>query len=109
MAQASAEGAADQPQAGPTPDLSIVPVEENAAPAQTEAVAETAAGSATETATTATEQSAPAPAAEQPAAPAASAAPAAAPAPVAMPKDDDWDLPADLDGNNAFVPLEAGE
>jgi len=26
-----------------------------------------------------------------------------------MPKDDDWDLPADLDGNNAFVPLEAGE
>ena len=33
----------------------------------------------------------------------------AAPAPAAMPKDDDWDLPADLDGNNAFVPLEAGE
>ena len=55
-----------------------------AAPAQTEAVAE---------------QSGAAPVAEQP----------AAPAPTAMPKDDDWDLPADLDGNNAFVPLEAGE
>ena len=108
VAQASAEGAADQPQAGPTPELSIVPVEENAAPAQTEAVAEQSGAAPV------AEQSAPtgeqsAPAAEQPAAPAASAAPAAAPAPVAMPKDDDWDLPADLDGNNAFVPLEAGE
>ena len=98
VAQASTEDAADQPQAEPTPELSIVPVEENAAPAQTEAAAEAAAEPATETATTAT---------EQPVVPAASATPA--PAPAAMPKDDDWDLPADLDGNNAFVPLEAGE
>jgi membrane peptidoglycan carboxypeptidase len=105
VAQASTEGATDQPQAGPTPELSIVPVEENAAPAQTEAVAEAVAESATETATLATEQ----PAAEQSApAPAATAAPESKPA-AAMPKDDDWDLPADLDGNNAFVPLEAGE
>ena len=103
VAQASTEGAADQPQAEPTPELSIVPVEENAAPAQTEAVAEQSGDvPATASAPTA-EQSAPA--AEQPAVPAASAAPA----PAAMPKDDDWDLPADLDGNNAFVPLEAGE
>ena len=100
VAQASTEGAADQPQAGPTPELSIVPAEENAAPAQTEAVAEQSgtAPVAEQPAPTG-EQSAPAPAAEQP----------AAPAPAAMPKDDDWDLPADLDGNNAFVPLEAGE
>ena len=97
VAQAS-EGAADQPQAGPTPELSIVPVEENAAPAQTEAAAEQSgtAPVAEQPAPTA-ESPASAPAAEQPAAPAA------------MPKDDDWDLPADLDGNNAFVPLEAGE
>ena len=100
VAQASTEGAADQSQAGPTPELSIVPAEENAAPAQTEAVAEQSgtAPVAEQPAPTG-EQSAPAPAAEQP----------AAPAPAAMPKDDDWDLPADLDGNNAFVPLEAGE
>ena len=103
VAQAT-DVAADQPQAGPTPELSIVPVEENAAPAQTEAVAEQSGNvPATVSAPTA-EQPAPtaeqsAPAAEQP----------AAPAPAAMPKDDDWDLPADLDGNNAFVPLEAGE
>ncbi|MBR2271535.1 MAG: transglycosylase domain-containing protein [Fibrobacter sp.] len=98
VAQASTEGAADQSQAGSTPELSIVPAEENAAPAQTEAVAE---------------QSGTAPVAEQPAPTAEQSAPAAeqpaAPAPAAMPKDDDWDLPADLDGNNAFVPLEAGE
>ena len=105
VAQASAEGATDQMQSeaeqvGPTPELSIVPVEENAAPAQTETAAETTAEPATETAPTA-EQSASVPVAEQPAAPAH--------APAAMPKDDDWDLPADLDGNNAFVPLEAGE
>ncbi len=89
VAQASTEGAADQSQAGPTPELSIVPVEENAAPVQTEAVAE---------------QSGAAPVAEQSAPTGEQSAPAAA-----MPKDDDWDLPADLDGNNAFVPLEAGE
>lgn len=28
-------------------------------------------------------------------------------APATLPKDDDWDLPADFDGNNAFVPIEA--
>ena len=104
VAQASTEGAADQSQAGPTPELSIVPAEENAAPAQTEAVAEQ---SGNVPATTS------APTAEQPASTAEQSAPAAeqpaAPAPAAMPKDDDWDLPADLDGNNAFVPLEAGE
>ena len=66
---------------------------------------------ATETAPTA-EQSASVPVADGSASSptdkvAAPAAPAHAPA--AMPKDDDWDLPADLDGNNAFVPLEAGE
>ncbi len=98
VAQASTEGAADQSQAGPTPELSIVPAEENAAPAQSE---------------TAAEQSGTASVAEQPAPTAEQSAPAAeqpaAPAPAAMPKDDDWDLPADLDGNNAFVPLEAGE
>ena len=45
-----------------------------------------------------------------PAAIAPNAAPVAStPAAAAMPKDDDWDLPADLDGSNAFVPLEAGE
>ena len=108
----TAEGATDQMQSeagqvGPTPELSIVPVEENAAPTQTETVAETAAEPATETAQTA-EQSASAPVAEQPATSAAPAAPESKPA-AAMPKDDDWDLPADLDGNNAFVPLEAGE
>ena len=102
VAQASTEGAADQPQAGPTPELSIVPVEENAVPAQTEAAAEQSgtAPVAEQPAPTA-EQSAPAPAAVP-------AAPESKPA-AAMPKDDDWDLPADLDGNNAFVPLEAGE
>ncbi|MBR2073680.1 MAG: peptidoglycan glycosyltransferase, partial [Fibrobacter sp.] len=63
--------------------ISIVPVEENAAaPA-----AETATVPATESATPAPETKTATP----------------------MPKDDDWDLPADLDGNNAFVPLEAGE
>lgn len=34
-------------------------------------------------------------------------APAQAPAAAAMPRDDDWDLPAGMDGNNAFVPIEA--
>ncbi len=110
VAQASTEDAADQPQAGPTPELSIVPVEENAAPAQTEAVAEQSGTAPTaEQSAPAAESAVPAPVAEQSApAPAATAAPESKPA-AAMPKDDDWDLPADLDGNNAFVPLEAGE
>jgi membrane peptidoglycan carboxypeptidase len=103
VAQAT-DVAADQPQAGPTPELSIVPVEENAAPAQSETAAEQSGNVPATTSAPTAEQPAPtgeqsAPAAEQP----------AAPAPAAMPKDDDWDLPADLDGNNAFVPLEAGE
>lgn len=110
VAQASTEDAADQPQAGPTPELSIVPAEENAAPAQTEAVAEQSGTAPTaEQSAPAAESAVPAPVAEQSApAPAATAAPESKPA-AAMPKDDDWDLPADLDGNNAFVPLEAGE
>ena len=75
--------------------VSIVPVEENAT-----AEAATATLPATEAATASP--------ADVPAAIAPVATPAAS-APAAMPKDDDWDLPADLDGNNAFVPLEAGE
>ena len=31
----------------------------------------------------------------------------AQPAPAAMPKDNDWDLPAEFNSNNAFVPIEA--
>ena len=48
----------------------------------------------------ATEQPATAQPATQP------AAPASAPKAAAMPKDDDWDLPAGMDGG-AFVPIEA--
>ena len=109
VAQASADGS-EAEQAGPTPELSIVPVEENAAPAQTETAAEQSgtALTAEQSAPTAEPSTTDQPAAEQPAVVAPAPA-AAAPAPAAMPKDDDWDLPADLNGNNAFVPLEAGE
>jgi membrane peptidoglycan carboxypeptidase len=75
--------------------ISIVPVEENAT-----AEAATATSPAT---VPATASPADVPAASAPVATSAASAPAP------MPKDDDWDLPADLDGNNAFVPLEAGE
>ena len=95
VAEAATDSAASA-EAAPAPELSIVPVEdgENAqteastAPAQSGAVAEPSGIQA------------PAATTEQP---------PVATAPAAMPKDDDWDLPADLDGNNAFVPLEAGE
>ena len=95
VAEAATDSAASA-EAAPAPELSIVPVEDgeaaqteaSAAPAQSGAVAEPSGVQA------------PAATTEQP---------LAAPAPAAMPKDDDWDLPADLDGNNAFVPLEAGE
>jgi hypothetical protein len=109
VAEAATDSTASA-EAAHAPELSIVPVEDgeaaqteaSAAPAQSGAVAEQP-GSV----------QAPAAATEQPSAPPAPAAateqPPVAPAPDAMPKDDDWDLPADLDGNNAFVPLEAGE
>lgn len=41
------------------------------------------------------------PAAEQP------AAQPAQPKPAAVPKDDDWDLPAEFNSKSAFVPIEA--
>jgi hypothetical protein len=37
----------------------------------------------------------------------ATAAQPAQPKAAAMPKDDDWDLPAEFDSKNAFVPIEA--
>ena len=108
VAEAATDSTASA-EAAPAPELSIVPVEDGdaaqtealAAPAQSGAVAEPSGVQA------------PAATTEQPSAASAPAAateqPPVAPAPAAMPKDDDWDLPADLDGNNAFVPLEAGE
>ena len=99
VAEAATDSAASA-EAAPTPELSIVPVEDGEA-AQ-------AGASAAQVGESAEPSGVQAPAAD--AAPAAATEqPSAAPAPAAMPKDDDWDLPADLDGNNAFVPLEAGE
>ena len=92
----AATGSTASAEAAPAPELSIVPVEDGDA-AQTEAlVAPAQSGAVAEPSGV----QAPAATTEQP---------PVAPAPAAMPKDDDWDLPADLDGNNAFVPLEAGE
>ena len=106
VAEAATDSAASV-EAAPAPELSIVPVEDGEA-AQTEASAAQVGESAEPSGV-----QAPAAATEQPSAPPAPAAateqPPVAPAPAAMPMDDDWDLPADLDGNNAFVPLEAGE
>ena len=83
----------------------------------TEAAPQTASS---ENATTAAPQAAEITVATEPATP--NAAPASAPAEnaaatqpaqpaqpkaAAMPKDDDWDLPAGFDSKNAFVPIEA--
>jgi membrane peptidoglycan carboxypeptidase len=109
VAEAATDSTASA-EAAPAPELSIVPVEDgeaaqteaSAAPAQSGAVAEQPGSVQVPAALTEQPSAAPAPAA-------ATEQPPVAPAPAAMPKDDDWDLPADLDGNNAFVPLEAGE
>lgn len=103
----AATDSATSAESAPAPELSIVPVEngENAqAGASAAQVGESAEPSGVQAPAATTEQpsATPAPAA-------ATEQPPVATAPAAMPKDDDWDLPADLDGNNAFVPLEAGE
>jgi membrane peptidoglycan carboxypeptidase len=82
-AAAPQEGAATTAESAPATTQPVVPV-------QTAPVAGPTAGTTQ-------------PAAVQPAQP---AAPAAAPKAAAMPQDDDWDLPAGMDGG-AFVPIEA--
>ena len=87
---------------------------EQAAATQAQASAAQNAEQAGTTADAPSAQAAPtapaaAPATEQPAAAQSAtqpAAPASAPKAAAMPKDDDWDLPAGMDGG-AFVPIEA--
>ena len=102
-------GSAPAAQAGETAGTPAA----EAAPAGSENTTEQAgtAGAMPQQNATPTAESAPATAqaTEQPAAaqPATQpAAPASAPKAAAMPKDDDWDLPAGMDGG-AFVPIEA--
>ena len=102
----------------PMPATEQAATAEPPAPSEnTEAAPQTASG---ENATTAAPQAAENTVATEPATP--NAAPASAPAEnaaatqpaqpaqpkaAAMPKDDDWDLPAGFDSKNAFVPIEA--
>ncbi len=104
----------------PMPATEQAATAEPPAPSEnTEAAPQTASGENT-TATTAAPQAAENTVATEPATP--NAAPASAPAEnaaatqpaqpaqpkaAAMPKDDDWDLPAGFDSKNAFVPIEA--
>ena len=104
----------------PMPATEQAATAEPPAPSEnTEAAPQTASGENT-TATTAAPQAVENTVATEPATP--NAAPASAPAEnaaatqpaqpaqpkaAAMPKDDDWDLPAGFDSKNAFVPIEA--
>lgn len=104
----------------PMPATEQAATAEPPAPSEnTEAAPQTASGENT-TATTAAPQAAENTVATEPATP--NAAPASAPAEnaaatqpaqpaqpkaAAMPKDDDWDLPAGFDSKNTFVPIEA--
>ena len=104
----------------PMPATEQAATAEPPAPSEnTEAAPQTASGENTTT-TTAAPQAAENTVATEPATP--NAAPASAPAEnaaatqpaqpaqpkaAAMPKDDDWDLPAGFDSKNAFVPIEA--
>ena len=106
-------GAAETQPAGETAQA-VQPGEQNAqagqAPAgnadagnaQAAAAPQEGAATTAEPAPAATQPVVPAQTAEQP----ATAQPAATPKAAAMPQDDDWDLPAGMDGG-AFVPIEA--
>ncbi len=106
-------GAAETQPAGETAQA-VQPGEQNAQAGQAPAGNADAGNAPTAAAPQepATPTAEPAPAATQPVVPAqtaeqpATAQPAAAPKAAAMPQDDDWDLPAGMDGG-AFVPIEA--
>ena len=101
-APAEASAATEQVKSEPATETAATPAATAPAPA-TATTPQPTAAPATETA----QQVAPQPAAPAPVATAPQpAAPAAAPKAAAMPKDDDWDLPAGLD-HGAFVPIEA--